>query len=87
MLQEKLAILGAGNMGASLLKGLIANQYPEDKIWLTDVSAEKLQELRAKFPKIHITQDNQSAVQHASVVLFAVKPQILAEAGTLVWLK
>jgi len=70
------AILGAGNMGSSLLGGLIANQYPPQKIFITDPDTDKLQMLQQKF-HVQITNDNKTAIQTADVIILAVKPQIM----------
>lgn len=72
-----IAILGAGNMGGSLLNGLIANQYPKEKLWIADPEQEKLNPFKNEF-HINTTQDNAIAVSHAEVIVFAVKPQIFS---------
>ena len=73
-----IAILGAGNMGGSLLSGLIATQYPKEKLWLADPEQDKLNLFKNEF-QINITTDNNSAVQAADIILFAVKPQIFSQ--------
>lgn len=77
MINATIAVIGGGNMGASLLGGLIANQYPRDKLWVTDADAEKLQTLKNNF-QINTTNSNAEAIKNADVVILAVKPQILA---------
>src|SRR5687767_11520848 len=77
MTHSTIAVIGGGNMGASLLGGLIANHYPREKLWITDTDKEKLQALQNQF-EVQTTTDNQAALQHADVVILAVKPQILA---------
>lgn len=73
-----IAIIGSGNMGASLIGGLIADGYPANKIWVTDPSTTKLMHLKETFG-VHTTTDNQTAVNTADIVLIAVKPQILPD--------
>lgn len=68
---------GAGNMGTSLIGGLINNGHPADKLWATDTSVEKLSELQKKFG-IHTTTDNKQAIQSADVVIFSIKPQMFS---------
>ncbi|MEO8401288.1 MAG: pyrroline-5-carboxylate reductase [Gammaproteobacteria bacterium] len=72
-----IAILGAGNMGASLLGGLIATGLKPEKIWIADPDAQKLSVLKKQF-NIHVTENNQEAVEVADVVIFAIKPQVMA---------
>ena len=69
-----IAIIGAGNMGSSLITGLIENGHPRDKLWAADQNKEKLEELVRTF-QIHTTTDNKQAVEAASLVIFAIKPQ------------
>jgi pyrroline-5-carboxylate reductase len=75
MKTEKIAIIGAGNMGTSIIRGLIAQGYPADQLWATNTSIEKLQQCQTQFG-IHVTQDNKEAAQSADIILLAVKPQI-----------
>src|SRR3990167_7567265 len=72
---KTIAIIGAGNMGESLIGGLCQNGYPADLIWASDISAQKLQYLNETY-RIHTVSDNTAAVSSADVVIFAVKPQI-----------
>jgi pyrroline-5-carboxylate reductase len=73
---ETIAIIGAGNMGASLLGGLIANHYAKDQLWISDTDTQKLNVLKNQF-HINITEDNREALQVADVVILAIKPQVL----------
>ncbi len=74
-----LAILGAGNMGAALAGGLLKQGFTADHLWLTDPDISKCNALQSQFPPIHVHIDNLVAVEHADVILFAVKPQVMAE--------
>lgn len=80
-MNHTIAIIGAGNMGASLAGGLIKNDYPADKIWITDLDTKKLQYLQNEY-HIHTSEDNQQTVSEADVIILAVKPQILADVTT-----
>jgi pyrroline-5-carboxylate reductase len=73
-----IAIIGAGNMGASLLGGLVAKDYPLNKITIADPSTEKLTPLQKQY-KVQISTANLTIVKTASVIIFAIKPQIFAE--------
>lgn len=75
---KKIAIIGAGNMGGCLLGGLIANKYPENQLWISNPSLQKLNALQEKYhAKFNITTSNIEAAAAADVILFAVKPLIL----------
>lgn len=70
-------VIGAGNMGSSLISGLINNHHPGDKLWATDPDKNKLAQLDHSF-HIHTTTDNVQAVLKADVLIFAIKPQLFA---------
>ncbi len=72
-----IALIGAGNMGNSLISGLIHNGHPADKLWAADVSKEKLDQLQQTF-SIHTTTHNVKAAEAADIIVFAVKPQLFA---------
>jgi pyrroline-5-carboxylate reductase len=75
---QKIAIIGAGNMGGCLLGGLIANKYPENQLWISNPSLQKLKALQEKYhAKFNITTSNMEAAAAADVILFAVKPLVL----------
>lgn len=82
MTSATIAIIGAGHMGASLVGGLIANHYPEDKLWIADPSNTQLIALSNRFSNIHSTNDNLIACSHASIIILAVKPQIFSEVAS-----
>jgi len=72
-----IAMIGAGNMGSSLISGLINNGHPSDKIWASDTSEEKLQSLQHSL-QVHTTVNNTEAAQVADIIVFAIKPQLFA---------
>lgn len=76
-----ITFIGAGNMGHSLIGGLIATGCNPKNIWATDANAEKLVELQKQFG-INATQDNLQAASQANVIILAVKPQILKKVAT-----
>ncbi len=77
MNSPSITIIGAGNMGGSLIHGLIRNAYPKDRILACDPSNEIRQTLENTF-HIRTTNDNHQAAEIADVIIFAVKPQYMA---------
>jgi pyrroline-5-carboxylate reductase len=75
-----IAMIGAGNMGSSLILGLINSGHSSDKIWASDTDEKKLADLSKRF-NIHTTTDNIKAVESSDIVIFAVKPQIFSSAA------
>ena len=76
MKQQILGFIGAGNMATSLLGGLVADGYPADNIWVSDVNETALNHLAMRFG-VHTTANNKIVAEHAQVLVLAVKPQIL----------
>jgi pyrroline-5-carboxylate reductase len=75
---KKICILGTGNMGEALVSGLIssASSKPQNII-CTDVREAKLNEIREKY-SVQTSADNLEAVAKSEIVIYAVKPQIMA---------
>lgn len=73
MSQAKIAIIGCGNLGLSIVGGLIEQDaIPNGNITATRRDIPKIQHLAAK--GINVTDDNVNAVKDAKIVILAVKP-------------
>ena len=79
MLKNKIiAIIGTGNMGEGLVSGLIGSKSSKPKnIICTDIRQDQLREIKANY-KVRTTTNNLKAVDEADIVIYAVKPQIMA---------
>lgn len=75
-MQPIITFIGAGNMSKSLIGGLLAENYPTDKIIAADLSEQTCKKVQEEFG-IRCTTDNQSAIKSAEVIVLAVKPQVL----------
>jgi len=76
-----IAIIGTGNMGGSLIRGLLHSGHPSECIWASDPNLEKLQVLQHSF-HLSVTTDNAQAVEKADCVIFAIKPQQFSSVAT-----
>ncbi len=76
MKHQVLGFIGAGNMAASLISGLIADNYPADRIWVSDIDEAALASL-AERCGVNTTTRNATVAEHARILVLAVKPQIL----------
>ncbi len=74
MKQIKIGFLGCGNMGRSLIGGLIGNGYPPELLCGADPDPGQRAQLARLF-NIAVFADNVEAVREAAVVVLAVKPQ------------
>lgn len=78
MHNPSIAFIGAGNMAAALIGGLIADGTDPRQIIASDPDQAKCDLLRNS-TGIRSTTDNQQAVSAADVVVLAVKPQVLQQ--------
>jgi pyrroline-5-carboxylate reductase len=79
MLKNKIiAIIGTGNMGDALVSGLIGSgsSNPQNII-CSDVRKDKLDKIKTMY-KVRTTTSNLKAVSQADIVIYAVKPQLMA---------
>lgn len=76
-IEQRIAILGAGNMGEALLAGMLrAGVASPDQIVATGLRQERLDEL-SKRHGVETTLDNRAAARSAGILLVAVKPQAM----------
>jgi pyrroline-5-carboxylate reductase len=85
---RKIAVLGAGRIGESLISGLLSSGWREPaEVAATTRRAERVAELRERHG-IEATLSNHDAAAGAALIVIAVKPQdieaLLGEIGTLV---
>lgn len=78
MEHRNITFIGCGNMGRSLIGGLINNGYPPARICGTDINAEQRQTTARHF-NIEVLADNEQALRHAQIVVLGVKPQNVRE--------
>ncbi|MFV0521851.1 MAG: pyrroline-5-carboxylate reductase [Mangrovibacterium sp.] len=75
---NKITIIGAGNMGGSIARGIVSSGYTtSDKITITRSSENKLNEWINK--GFNATTDNRSAVEEVDLLILAVKPYLIAK--------
>jgi len=68
----KIAILGAGNLGLSIAKGLIVNNAITT-LYLTKRSTESIQNW-SEYGNVFITADNKEAVKNSDIIIISVQP-------------
>lgn len=75
---KKIGVIGTGNMGEALVSGLVSSgsSNPENII-CTDVRENRLESVQEKYGVV-TTKDNIEAVKASEIVIYAVKPQIIA---------
>lgn len=85
----KIAIIGAGNMGGAIAKGLIVSKAIEGAdLTVSDITQSNLDCIKGLDAAITVTMDNKQAVANANIVLLAVKPwlvqPVLNDLGTVI---
>ena len=71
-MNTKIAIIGAGNLGSAIAKGLLKSNILPENIFATRPKSELLSELSAL--RINTGADNIKAVKKSEVIILAVKP-------------
>ena len=77
VLDCNISFIGGGNMAQALIGGLIARGLPATRITVSDPVEQVRLLLQEK--DIQVTDDNAEAIKNADIVVFAVKPQVLAQ--------
>ena len=75
----RITFIGCGNMGRSLIGGLLANGYPPDSLCGSDIDTENRQLTNEMHAGITVMQDNIEAIKMSDVVVLAVKPQVMKD--------
>ena len=74
----KIAIIGAGNMGGAIARGLAKGTIIQaEDIYVSNPSQAKLDALKQEFPSMQVTNNNAEAIKGADIVLLAVKPWLI----------
>ena len=72
-MKEKIAILGGGNIGKAIAKGLLeSGKFPAENLIVTDLNLRYLDDLKAD--GITVTTDNNKAVRSSDIVILCVQP-------------
>ena len=69
----KIAIIGTGNLGKSIAKGLITNNAITT-LYLTKRNLEEIQDFEG-YKNVYLTTDNIEAVKQSDILIFAVQPE------------
>jgi pyrroline-5-carboxylate reductase len=77
MVAKRIAVIGAGNMGTALLRGILASGWgTKENLIASHPKREKGEALSSELG-IAVTDRNDEAARPAQIVILAVKPQIL----------
>lgn len=78
-----IAIIGAGNMGESIARGLYKSSLGKNyQLVVSNRTQEKLMTLKEELPNIITMTNNQAAIADADIIIFAVKPWLIEQVIT-----
>ena len=77
MVAKKIAVIGAGNMGTALLRGILASGWGTKENLIASHPKRSKGEALSSELGIAVTDRNDEAARPAQIVILAVKPQIL----------
>ena len=76
----KIAIIGAGNMGGAVARGLAKGSIiPTSNIYVSNPSQPKLEALKSEFAEINTSTSNCEVASVADIVVLAIKPWKVTE--------
>ena len=73
----KVAIIGAGNMGGAIARGLLSQTNHKLTVSISNPSLPKLESIKSEYPSVNCSQSNQKSVDNADIVILAVKPWLI----------
>src|ERR1035437_1431703 len=74
----QIAIIGAGNMGGAIARGLSKGKLIQSKnIRVSDVNQSNLDAIQAFAPEITVSNSNRDIIKDADIILLAVKPWLV----------
>ena len=72
---KTIAVIGAGNMGSALIRGMIDTGYVKpEQLYVCDHQREKLEDLAMQMPAVNYCEHAQDAAEAADIIVVAVKP-------------
>lgn len=77
MVKYKICILGTGNMGEAILKGILTSGlYSKKDIIVTDVAEDRLSYLHERY-NVKTTRNNAQAASSSRYIMMTVKPAVI----------
>ena len=74
----QIAIIGAGNMGGAIARGLSKGNLIQSKnIRVSDVSQKNLEAIKDFAPDITVSNSNRDIIKDANIIILAVKPWLV----------
>ena len=79
----KLTIIGSGNMGGAIVRGLIQGSvFKSEDITVIDIQQAPLDALKRDYPLLNVVLEDFDSVSEADIILLAVKPWLIHDVIT-----
>ena len=79
----KLTIIGSGNMGSAIVRGLIQGSvFKSEDITVIDIQQAPLDALKRDYPLLNVVLEDFDSVSEADIILLAVKPWLIHDVIT-----
>jgi len=76
----KLSIIGCGNMGSAIARGLLKGTFFQaNDITVIDIQQKPLEKLKSLLPDIHTELCNYDSLPQADIIILAVKPWMIED--------
>ncbi len=72
-----IAFIGGGNMGQALVGGLLDSGWNAANISIIDTDNNVCEQIKSKFPNVHVYTRTEAALNIADIIVLAVKPQVM----------
>lgn len=78
MNDKRIAIIGGGNMGIALAKGILQTNWAKaEHIMVAEPLKTRFEHIKGAVPGVRVSHSNIEAAESADIVVLSVKPQIL----------
>ena len=73
-MSKKIGFIGCGNMGSSMLGGLISKEFSNNEDIIVSTKSEESKKRLEKQYRVNATINNKEVVEFADILILAVKP-------------